>query len=88
MEPRRADRGGGGRGEPAVGGGAIVRTRWGIAIQDRGLDLCAPFGPRGIVGGANSVCCEGRLTEGRGRATRAGWHVRRRHRSTVSSKVV
>ena len=77
-----------GRGEPTVGGRAIVRTRWGIAIQDRGLASCAPCGPGGIVEGADSVCCEGRLREDRGRATRAGCHVRRRHRSTLSSKVV
>ena len=78
----------GGRGEPTVGGGAIVRTQWGIAIQDRGLASCAPGEPWGIVGGANIVCCEGRLRESRGRATRAGCHVHRRHRSTVSAKVV
>ena len=71
-----------------MGGGAIVWARWGTAIQDRGLAACAPCGPCGIVGGANSVGCGGRLKEGRGRATRAGCHVRRRHRGTVSLKVV
>ena len=43
MERRR--RRSGGRGKPTVGGRAIVRTRWGIAIQNRGLASCASRGP-------------------------------------------
>ena len=31
----------GGRDVPTVGGRAIIRTRWGIVIQDRGLASCA-----------------------------------------------
>ena len=47
-----------------MGGRTIVRTRWGIAIQDRGLASCALCGPGGIVEGADSVGCEGRLRGG------------------------
>ena len=54
VEPRRADRGGG---ESIAGGSAIVRARWGMAIEGCGLASCAPCRPWGIVGGANSVCC-------------------------------
>ena len=68
VESRRADRGGG---KPTVGGRAIVRTRLGIGIQDRGLASCASCGPRGIVMGADSVGCEGRLRGDRVRAGRA-----------------
>ena len=71
-----------------MGGRAIVRTRWGIAIQDRGLASCASCGPGGIVVGADSVGCAGRLRGGRVRVTRVGRHMRRRHRGTVSSEVI
>ena len=66
----------------------IVRTQWGIAIQDRGLASCASYGPGGIVEGTDSLGCEGRLRGGRVRATRAGCHMRGRHRGTVSSEVI
>ena len=74
--------------EPTMGGRAIVWTRRGVAIQDHGLALCASYGPGGIVEGADSVGCEGRLSGGRVRATRAGCHIRGRHRGTVSSEVI
>ena len=38
--------------------------------------------------GADSVGCELRLRGGRVRATRAGRHMLRRHRGTVSSEVI
>ena len=84
----RRGRRSGGRGEPTVGGRAIVQTRWGIAIQDRGLASCASRGPGGLVEGADSVGCVGRLREDRVRATRAGCHMRRRQWGTVSSEVM
>ena len=57
-------------------------------MQDHGLALYASYGPGGIVEGADSVSCEGRLMGGRVRATRAGCHIRRRHRGMVSSEVI
>ena len=71
-----------------MGGRAAVRTRSVIAVQDRGLASCASCGPGGIVAGANSVGCVGRLRGGRVRATRAGSHMRRRHRGPVCSEVI
>ena len=38
--------------------------------------------------GADSVGCKGGLRGGRVKATRAGRHMRRRHRGTVSSEVI
>ena len=80
MEPRRVERGGG---EPTVGGRAIVRARWGITIQDRGLASRPSCGSWGIVAGVNGVGCVGRLGKGRARATRANG----RRRSGIGARV-